>query len=141
MSLDSIRVIKNEEHTVCIFGRQLAVCTSLTRPDINFVEGQYQSNPSLDHWKAAKKVVRYLQGTTNYRSTYMHINQLEVIGYLESLPEDIYIYIYILEVIYLREVLNKQLLLHLPQRLLNTMKLNTCNMVKEFYHSSQDFRY
>ena len=95
MSLDSIRVIKNEEHTVCIFSRQLAVCTSLTRPDINFVEGQYQSNPSLDHWKVAKKVMRYLQGTTNYRLTYMHINQLEVIGYLESLPEDIYIYIYI----------------------------------------------
>ena len=95
MSLDSIRVIKNEEHTVCIFSRQLAVCTSLTRPDINFVEGQYQSNPSLDHWKAAEKVMRYLQGTTDYRLTYMHINQLEVIGYLESLPEDIYIYIYI----------------------------------------------
>ena len=95
MSLDSIRVIKNEEHTVCIFSRQLAVCTSLTRPDISFVEGQYQSNPSLDHWKAAEKVMRYLQGTTDYRLTYMHINQLEVIGYLESLPEDIYIYIYI----------------------------------------------
>ena len=95
MSLDSIRVKENEEHTICIFSRQLAVCTSLTRPDINFVEGQYQSNPSLDNWKAAKKVMRYLQGTTDYRLTYMHINQLEVIGYLESLPEDIYIYIYI----------------------------------------------
>ena len=39
--------------------------------------------------------MRYLQGTTDLRLTYMHINQLEVIGYLESLPEDIYIYIYI----------------------------------------------
>jgi len=34
-----------------------------TRPDISFVVGmlgRYQSNPRLDHWKAAKKVLRYL---------------------------------------------------------------------------------
>ena len=34
-----------------------------TRPDIAFVVGmlgRYQSNPGLDHWKAAKKVLRYL---------------------------------------------------------------------------------
>ena len=38
----------------------LEVCT---RPDIGFVVGmlgRYQSNPGLDHWKAAKKVMRYL---------------------------------------------------------------------------------
>ena len=36
-----------------------------TRPDIAFVVGmlgRYQSNPGLDHWRAAKKVMRYLQG-------------------------------------------------------------------------------
>jgi len=35
-----------------------------TRPDIAYavgVLGRYQSNPGLDHWKAAKKVLRYLQ--------------------------------------------------------------------------------
>ena len=34
-----------------------------TMPDINFVVemlGRYQSNPRLNHWKAAKKVLRYL---------------------------------------------------------------------------------
>ncbi|XP_074317920.1 secreted RxLR effector protein 161-like [Silene latifolia] len=36
-----------------------------TRPDIAYavgVLGRYRSNPGLDHWKAAKKVLRYLQG-------------------------------------------------------------------------------
>ena len=34
-----------------------------TRPDIAFVVsmlGKYQSNPGMDHWGAAKKVLRYL---------------------------------------------------------------------------------
>ena len=37
-----------------------------TRPGISFAMGmlgRYQSNPGSDHWKAAKKVLRYLQGT------------------------------------------------------------------------------
>ena len=37
-----------------------------TRPDIAFVVGvlgRYLSDPGLSHWKAAKKVMRYLQGT------------------------------------------------------------------------------
>ena len=36
------------------------------RPDISFavgIIGRYQSNLGLEHWKAAKKVLRYLQGT------------------------------------------------------------------------------
>ena len=44
-----------------------------TRPDIAFVVGllgRYQSNPGLDHWKAVKKVLRYLQGTKDYMLTY-----------------------------------------------------------------------
>ena len=34
-----------------------------TRPDITFVVGmlgRYQNNPGIDHWKVAKKVMRYL---------------------------------------------------------------------------------
>ena len=40
-----------------------------TRPYIAFVVWmlwRYQSNPCLDHWRAAKKVIRYLQGTKDY---------------------------------------------------------------------------
>ena len=58
-----------------------------TRPDISFAVGmlgRYQSNPGIDHWKAAKKVMRYLQGTKDYMLTFRRSDQLEVIGYLYS---------------------------------------------------------
>ena len=35
----------------------------------------------MDHWKAAKKVLRYLQGTKENMLTYRRSDQLEVIGY------------------------------------------------------------
>ncbi|XP_030969988.1 secreted RxLR effector protein 161-like [Quercus lobata] len=57
------------------------------RPDISFVVGmlgRYKSNPGLDHWKAAKKVMRYLQGTKNYMLTFKRSDNLEVIGYSDS---------------------------------------------------------
>ncbi|RVW29585.1 Retrovirus-related Pol polyprotein from transposon TNT 1-94 [Vitis vinifera] len=60
------------------------VCTI---PDIAFAVGmlgRYQSNPSIDHWKAAKKVMRYLQGTKDYMLMYRRTNNLEVIGYSDS---------------------------------------------------------
>ena len=56
-------------------------------PDIAYVVGmlgRYQSNPSIDHWKAVKKVLRYLQGTKDYMLTYRRTNNLEIIGYFDS---------------------------------------------------------
>ncbi|RVX14469.1 hypothetical protein CK203_017299 [Vitis vinifera] len=55
----------------------------LQRPDIAFVVGmlgRYQSNPGFDHWKAAKKVIRYLQGTKDYKLMYRRTSNLEVVG-------------------------------------------------------------
>ena len=55
-----------------------------TRPDIVFVVsmlGKYQSNPSMDHWRAVKKVLRYLQGTKEYMLMYRRTDNLEIIGY------------------------------------------------------------
>ena len=46
--------------------------------------GRYQSNPGIDHWKAAKKVLRYLQGTKEHMLTYRKSDHLEVIGYSDS---------------------------------------------------------
>ncbi|XP_070019782.1 secreted RxLR effector protein 161-like [Nicotiana sylvestris] len=57
------------------------------RPDIAFVVGmlgRYQSNPGLDHWRAAKKVLRYLQGIKDYMLMYKQSDILEVIGYSDS---------------------------------------------------------
>ncbi|XP_039141327.1 secreted RxLR effector protein 161-like [Dioscorea cayenensis subsp. rotundata] len=58
-----------------------------TRPDIAYAVGmlgRYQSNPGIYHWKAAKKVMRYLQGTKEYKLTYRISDNLEVIGYSDS---------------------------------------------------------
>ncbi|RVX16183.1 Retrovirus-related Pol polyprotein from transposon TNT 1-94 [Vitis vinifera] len=63
------------EHLVC------------TRPDIAFSIGMlgiYHSDPGIDHWKAAKKVMRYLQGTKDYMLMYRWNDNLEVIGYCDS---------------------------------------------------------
>ncbi|KAE9584420.1 putative RNA-directed DNA polymerase [Lupinus albus] len=38
----------------------------------------------MDHWKAAKKVLRYLQGTKDHMLTYKRSDHLEVIGYSDS---------------------------------------------------------
>ncbi|XP_052725925.1 secreted RxLR effector protein 161-like [Vigna angularis] len=57
------------------------VCTG---PDIAYVVGvlgRYQSNPGVDHWKAAKKVMRYRQGTKDYMIIYRRTECLEVISY------------------------------------------------------------
>jgi hypothetical protein len=58
-----------------------------TRPDIAYavgVLGRYQINPGVDHWRAAKKVMRYLQGTKNFMLMYKRTDNLEVIGYSDS---------------------------------------------------------
>jgi Reverse transcriptase (RNA-dependent DNA polymerase) len=58
-----------------------------TRPDIAFVVGmlgRYQTYPGMNHWKAAKKFLRYLQGAKNYMLTFRKSDNLEVIGYSDS---------------------------------------------------------
>ncbi|XP_052736599.1 secreted RxLR effector protein 161-like [Vigna angularis] len=65
----------------------LMYAQTCTRPDISFAVGmlgRYQSNPRMDHWKAAKKVLRYLQGTKEYMLTYRRSNHLEMVGYSDS---------------------------------------------------------
>ena len=65
----------------------LMYAQTCTRPDISFAVGmlgRYQSNPGIDHWKAGKKVLRYLQGTKDYMLTYKRSSHLEVVGYSDS---------------------------------------------------------
>ena len=65
----------------------LMYAQTCTRPDISFavgVLGRYQSNPGMDHWKAAKKVLRYLQGTKDHMLTYRRSDSLEIVGYSDS---------------------------------------------------------
>ena len=65
----------------------LMYAQTCTRPDISFAVGMlgcYQSNPGLFHWRAAKKVLRYLQGTKDHMLTYRRTSNLEVVGYSDS---------------------------------------------------------
>ncbi|XP_031263299.1 secreted RxLR effector protein 161-like [Pistacia vera] len=58
-----------------------------TKPEIAYVVGMLdrdQDNPGLDHRRAAKKVMRYVQGTKYYKLTYSHSDHLEVIEYSET---------------------------------------------------------
>ncbi|RVW38039.1 Retrovirus-related Pol polyprotein from transposon TNT 1-94 [Vitis vinifera] len=45
---------------------------------------RYLSNPSMDHWKKAKRVMRYLQRTKDYMLTYRRSSHLEIVGYSDS---------------------------------------------------------
>ena len=58
-----------------------------TRPDIAYVVsvlGRYLSNPGEAHWVAAKKVMRYLQGTKDFMLTYRRTDSLDVVGYTDT---------------------------------------------------------
>ena len=60
------------------------VCTC---PDIAYIVGvlgRYLINPGMDHWKAAKRVMRYLKRTKDYMLTYRRSDQLEIAGYSDS---------------------------------------------------------
>ncbi|XP_057958549.1 secreted RxLR effector protein 161-like [Malania oleifera] len=65
----------------------LMYAQTCTRPNISFAVGmlrRYQSNPGMIHWKAAKKVLRYLQGMKDYKLMYRRSDHLEVVGYSDS---------------------------------------------------------
>ena len=58
-----------------------------TRPDIAFIVGvlgRHLSNPGVDHWKAAKRVMRYLKRTKDYMLTYRKSDRFEIIRYSDS---------------------------------------------------------
>ena len=67
--------------------RSLMYAQVCTRPDIAYIVGmlgRYLSDPGLDHWKAAKRVMRYLQRTKDFMLTYRKSYQFEIIGHSDS---------------------------------------------------------
>jgi hypothetical protein len=47
---------------------QVCMCQDITY--IIGMLGRYLSNPGINHWKAAKRILRYLQRTKNHMLTY-----------------------------------------------------------------------
>ncbi|XP_070041549.1 secreted RxLR effector protein 161-like [Nicotiana tomentosiformis] len=65
----------------------LMYAQTCTTPDISFAVGmlgRFQSNPGIDHWKATKKVLRYLKGTKDYMLMYRISKHLKIVGYSDS---------------------------------------------------------
>ena len=83
---DTERLTMKEKPYAAVVG-SLNYAQTCTRPDLAFVTrylGRYQSDPGLSHWQAAKKVLRYLQGTKNLMLTYKRTKQLEIVGFSDS---------------------------------------------------------
>ena len=57
-----------------------------TRPDICYAVGlvsRFQSNPGIAHWKAVKRILRYLKGTSDYMLCYQSPD-LQMVGYSDA---------------------------------------------------------
>ncbi|RDY00868.1 hypothetical protein CR513_15882, partial [Mucuna pruriens] len=52
-----------------------------THPDMVEVLGRYLSYPGMQHWKAIKRVMRYLRRTKGHMLTYRKFEDLEIIEY------------------------------------------------------------
>lgn len=69
------------------FAGSLMYAQTCIRPGISYVVGMLgrcQSNLGYEHWKAAEKVTRHLQGTKDYILTYRRSEQLKAVGYSDS---------------------------------------------------------
>ena len=58
-----------------------------TRPDISYAVGtlsKFLANPGIDHWTAAKRVLRYLRGTVDYRLSYKKSENIGLFGYCDA---------------------------------------------------------
>jgi hypothetical protein len=58
-----------------------------TRPNLAFTTGmlgRYQKNPGIDHWKAVKKTLRYLQGTKGLMPMNGRSSSLQIVGYADA---------------------------------------------------------
>ncbi|XP_075088620.1 secreted RxLR effector protein 161-like [Nicotiana tabacum] len=65
--------------------RSLMYVMMCTRPNICYIVSlvsRYQSNPGRDHWKAVKRIFRYLKGTADYSLCYSG-NDLYLRGYTD----------------------------------------------------------
>ncbi|KAH9669584.1 hypothetical protein KPL70_021844 [Citrus sinensis] len=58
-----------------------------TRPDILYAVGlvsRYMENPKTTHFKAAKRILRYIKGTTNFGLLYSFSKNYKLVGYSDS---------------------------------------------------------
>ncbi|KAE8732360.1 phytosulfokine receptor 1-like [Hibiscus syriacus] len=60
---------------------------SHTRPDIVFSVGmvsRFMQSPTKQHFGAAKRILRYIAGTTNYGIWFTHVHNFKLVGFIDS---------------------------------------------------------
>lgn len=65
----------------------LMYATVCTRPDIAFSVNkvsQFANNPGRAHWKAAKRILKYKKGTTNWGLTFSSDCDVRITGYADA---------------------------------------------------------
>lgn len=58
-----------------------------TRPDLSFAVSyisRFMTAPKVDHWIAAKQVLQYVKGTSDYGILYSKCQDPKLIGYIDS---------------------------------------------------------
>ncbi|KAL1224686.1 Retrovirus-related Pol polyprotein from transposon TNT 1-94 [Cardamine amara subsp. amara] len=79
--------VKMQKYSYASYVVSLMYAQVCTRYDISHAVGmlgRFQSNPGLAHWKAAKKVLRYIKGTRNYMLTYQKSTHPQMVGFPDS---------------------------------------------------------
>ncbi|KAJ4719087.1 Retrovirus-related Pol polyprotein from transposon TNT 1-94 [Melia azedarach] len=87
-----VKLSKHEEgeKVDSTFFKSLVGCLrylTCTRPDILYATGlvsRYMETPTTTHFKAAKRILRYLKGTTNFGLFYSCSDNFELVGYSDS---------------------------------------------------------
>lgn len=65
----------------------LIYLAQVTRPDIVFAVNklsQYSNNPGSEHWLGVKRIMRYLQGTKNFKLCYVREDSKEITGFCDA---------------------------------------------------------
>ena len=60
---------------------------TMTRPDISFSVNklsQFLQNPTVNHWNACKRVLRYLKGTTNFGLLFKPVQRMTLTGFSDA---------------------------------------------------------
>lgn len=88
----SIATFTPDTSLVSIIPFQEAVCSLLflaqcTRPDISFAVNdvsRFNSQHSEDHWKAVKRILRYLKGTANFKLIFSSSKEKSFMCYTDT---------------------------------------------------------
>jgi len=85
LSKDENGVVVDQSLYKSMIGSLLYLTAS--RPDITFVVGvcaRYQEEPKMSHLVQVKRILKYINGTTDYGVLYSHSENSRLIGYCDA---------------------------------------------------------